>query len=104
MSNKRAYFIWFSLSIKSSRSFHLALPVPLILFLYVSDFLEDVAVFVPNAQSKADRKMSPASVKQILHACSDFLREIALHTEPFDLADIDVTDKGKRVIVKCIIK
>ncbi len=105
MSNRRAFIIWLSVSFRSSRSFRIALPVPLILLLGVSDFLEDAAFLIP-ARKGGPRggEFSSSSAKSILIACAAFLRETALHTEPFELADIDVADGDSRLAVKCLIK
>ncbi len=105
MSNRRAFLIWISVSIVSGRSFRFVLPIPLLLLLGVSDFLEDAAFFVPSSNRiLGGGKISPGSVKRILIASAGFLREIALRTEPFELADIDVSDGNRRFAVRCLLK
>jgi len=79
--------------------------LPLLLFLGLSDFLDDAAFFIPNVYYKENgKKLSPASVKQIIGGCSDFIRELALHSEPFVLADIDISDGNKQFALKFQLK
>lgn len=105
MSNRRAFFLWVSVNVQGSRNFRFALPIPLYLLLGLSDMIEDAAFFVPSRHtSKKAGNMSPAAVKELMKTSVGVLREIALNTEPFDLADIDITDGGKRIIFKCLLK
>jgi hypothetical protein len=105
MSSRKAILLWVSVNVKAKRSIRFALPVPLFILLLISDILEDSAFFIPAIKNtKNGGKLSPASAKQLVIASAGFLREIALKTEPFDLADIDITDGDKRVIVKCLLK
>jgi hypothetical protein len=93
------------MEIRRGRGFKIALPLPLALFLGVSDFLEDIAFFIPNVYHVGERKkMSPAAIKQIVKTTAVFFREIALNTEPFDLADIEIKDGSGGFSFKCLLK
>lgn len=105
MSSRRAFLIWISLHIKSKRSFRIALPIPLLLLLGASNILEDVSYFILNAsRDERGRKNTSGSAKQIVLTCADFLREIALQSEPSDLIDIDVLDGEKRFALKFLLR
>ena len=105
MSNRSALLIWISLRIKSKRNFRIAFPIPLLMFLCISDFLEDVAFIIPNTYHKENVKhMSPGAVKQVTQICADFFHELAVNTEPSDLIDIDISDGPKRFALKCNLK
>lgn len=95
MSNRRAFLIW--IAVRAGNRFRLALPIPLFLLLGVTDFLEDAALFIPATYTeKSEKKLSSGSAKQLVLACADLLRELALHSEPIDLVDIDVSEGEKR--------
>ncbi len=105
MSSRRAFFLWVSVNVKSNRSIRFALPIPLYLLLGLSDIIEDAAFFVPSKHT-AERagELSPYAVKEIMRSSARVLREIALNSEPFDLADIDIADSDRRVVLRCLLK
>ncbi len=105
MSNRRAFLIWISINIKSERNFHLALPIPLLMLLGISDFLYDASIFIPNIyRQENERSISPGSAKQIVLAGAELLCELALHSEPFDIVDIDITEGQKRFAFQCKLR
>jgi len=105
MSNRRAILIYFSLKIRSERSFRFSFPFPLIFFLSISDLLEDAAFFIPPVSKNSEAgKLSPSAARQIIQTCADLLRSFALKSEPLDFLDIDVNEDGKRFALKLSLK
>lgn len=105
MSNRHAFLLWVSVSIKGAHNFRLFIPIPLFLLLGFADFLEDASMLVPFVLKKSHvKKVSPAEAKQIAAVCVELIRELALRAEPIDLVDVDVHDVMNHVKVKCLLR
>ncbi|MCX7614824.1 MAG: hypothetical protein N2Z65_03605 [Clostridiales bacterium] len=104
MSNRHAFLLWLSVSIKGAHCIRIVLPIPLLILLGLADILEDLSTFIPIFYHRNEKRLSPEYVKQITVACVELLREIALHTEPVDLVDVDVMDEWNHVKVKCLLR
>ena len=96
--------IWISFRYEGTRSFRLALPVPLLLFWGLSCILEDIACLIPRRYEKNGKALSPGDARQIVLACVELLRGLAFDTERMDLVDIDINDGEKRYVIKCLLR
>jgi hypothetical protein len=104
MLNRKAHWIIISVRIKADIRLRFTFPIPLILFIGLSEFLEDAAFFIPPMQEKDGDKMSPSAIRQIIQTSADLVRGFALRSEPIDFVDVDIKDGEERVMVKLLLK
>ena len=110
MWNRHAFLIWFSVRIEGKHRFHIALPIPIYLFLMFTELFEDLAALTPIFWHRHDDKewhgmeVSPLTVMRIAAIFSGLSREFVLHAEPIDLIDVDITDRENRIRVRCLLR
>jgi hypothetical protein len=96
--------------VEGKHHIRLAFPIPLFLFLIVTDLMDDLSallfLFGPNTNRKIwhGMEISPSLVMRIVGICCTLSRELVLHAQPVDLADIDVTGEMGRVRVRCLLR
>ncbi|MEL7609989.1 MAG: hypothetical protein AAGU74_10820 [Bacillota bacterium] len=111
MSNKPVLLLILSVGLKGKSKFRLFFTLPLFVVLALLDALDDLCelatVFCPRVSYRAangEKRTLAAVLRPTSAVLTGCVWELAFHTGPLDMVDVDVKDKGSTVKVKVLTR
>ena len=109
MSIKPVWMLWISVDISGAHRVKFFMPFSLSVFVLLMDLLEDASALYSlfcsgKVRKNIDSSLPGGGIQNLLEIFNQVITELMLYTGPADLVDVDVTDQGKRVRVKCMLR
>ena len=111
MSNRPVLLLIVSVRIKGKSNFQLFFTLPLFVVLALLDTLDDfcelAVLFFPRVSYRAadgEKRTLAAALRSTSAVLTGCMWELAFHTGPLDMADVDVKHKGSIVKVRVLTR